>query len=132
MLRDFLEIVGTLCTENEDLGLRISKSVLLDYDYELNNPKSVFSFKDSDRKNPLDRMKHLFAFKHLKDVDTKKAERCELLVNLLALYSYKNKYETTEYDNDISLMTTQVEEEPIPEIDEALPMDVVVMGYWSA
>jgi len=129
-VRNFLEKMGSLCTEDSDLGARIGLSAVLDYDYEIKNKNSAFSYKDNDNKNIYKRMIHLFAWKYLSSVNLTKAKRCEDLITLLALYSYKNKKKTTEYDQPIALLTETIESNPIPEIDNELPMDVVVRGTW--
>lgn len=131
MLREFLKNMGHLCTNEKDVAKRIGLSAKLDFDYEIKNPHSAFAFKGNDRENPRRRMEHLFLFKHLDCVDTKKAERCELLVNLLALHHYKEKYQTEEFDEEISVMTATVKSEPIPEVDSQLPLTVVAQGWWG-
>jgi hypothetical protein len=130
-LREFLKEMGKLCTDDKILGARIGLSAILDFDHELKDPCSAFAFKSCDKNDPLKRMEHLFAWKYLPEVDRRKAERCEDLVTLLSLYSYKKKYETEVYDEPIEVMTADIQANPIPEIDSQLPLDtVVVMGTW--
>lgn len=131
MLREFLKNMGNLCTEDKVLGARIGLSAVLDFDHELKDSCSAFSMKKVDFVDPKKRMQHLFAWKYLPDVDTRKAERCELLVNLLAMNHYRNKYQTEQYDEDIKTMEATVKSEPIPEVDSQLTMDVTTKGYWS-
>jgi len=129
-LRQFFKKMGALCTEDEVLAERISALATIVYDYEVKHPTSEFSMKEQDHKTYKERTALLFLFKHLDKVDTKNAERCEALTNLLALNSYKKKYKTEEFDGNIAELKAEIIANPIESVDSELPLEVVTMGGW--
>jgi hypothetical protein len=130
-VRKFLEKMVGLCVDDELLSGRLTEHILLTYDKELKNPKSIFSMTEYDKKNPKDRLEFLFLFKHIDKVDTRKAQRCQDLIELIALHSYKNKYEAEDYDVEIRAKTMAIESQPVPEIDSQLPLETITAGVWN-
>lgn len=132
-IRKFLSEVAFKCTDCEVTAKRITKDLLLKYDYELENSDSEFSMQAVDFKNPKERIKLAFTFKHLDNVDTAKAQRAEDIVYLASLNEYKNKYETSTYDEEIEEVTRSIQAESVEEVDSLLSTDdlVVAQGSWS-
>lgn len=128
-LKEFLRNMGHLCTKDELTAKRIGLSAMLDYMYEIENPESDFAMTDKDKENPKQRIEHAFLFKHLPQVDTKKAERCELCVYLISLRSYKKKYKTDLYDTEILNAERKIASDPIPEIDQAMSVETMAGGW---
>lgn len=132
MLRDFLKNMAYACTEDEILAARIGLSAVLDFDHEMKEADCcAFSMKKVDFTNGKNRMKHLFAWKYLPEIDIKKAERCEDLVILLSLYHYKNKYKTEQFNTEIETLTASIEENPVPEVDAEMPLELTTQGLWA-
>lgn len=130
-LRDFLEEVPSVCTDDTVLAKRIAKDMLLKYDYELADADSCFAMTTSDFTEPLQRIEILFLSKYIDRVDTEKMQRAEDLVYLLSLYSYQAKYETDNYTKEIETITAKIKETPVKEVDSLISMDVVAKGFWS-
>jgi hypothetical protein len=130
-LRKFLEKVGNLVTDDELLAERITEDMLLKYDAEIKNPKSAFKMNKKDFEFPLERIELLTIAKHLDKVDSRKMQRVEDLIFLLSLYSYKNKYETTEFDSEIKLVELKIEAQPVLEVEELMNVEVATRGTWS-
>lgn len=129
MIKEFLEKAIPLCTECELTAKRLVRSITLDIDYEMNNKDSEFAMADEDFSDPFNRMSHLFLFKHMDKVDTKKAKRVESHTNLVALKSYKNKYKTADYDEAIVNLEREIASAPIPEIDAEASV-MLASGGW--
>lgn len=117
MLRDFIKNAVIATTDCVLTQKRITRSILLDFDYELNNPNSEFGMSSEDFIRPRGRMEHLFLYKYLPQVDEKKVNRFEDYLNLYALKSYKIKYKTTDFDEEIMRTEATIQSEPIVEID---------------
>ena len=131
-MREFIKDAVKACTKCEVTAKRITRSLLLDYDYEIKNPTSEFSMVEKDFANPKGRLEHAFTFKHLKQVDEKKVKRMEDYINLIALKSYKEKYETEDYDEEIETLTKSIEADPVEEIDSLITIEAVAQGVWSS
>lgn len=137
-LRKFLEKCAYACTDDEVLAERITQDMLLKYDFEVKNKKSCFKMHKNDFENPLDRMEFAFAWKNLDKVDSRKAQRMQDIVFLLSLHSYKNKYQTEDFDKQIRSLEVAIEAQPVPEV-EAVAKDVDLVaaigdstkGSWS-
>lgn len=130
MIRDFIKNAVEQCISDKVTQERITRSILLDYDYELKNPTSEFSMSKKDFINPRGRLEHLFLFKHLEQADTKKVERFEDLLNLIALYSYRKKYNTEQFDEEIQVTEARIATEPVVEVDSLISQEAAVQGFW--
>lgn len=130
-LRDFLEQVAFVCTEDKVLAKRIAKDMLLKYDYEINSPDSCFAMKPQDFEVPRERIELLFTSKYMKKVDKKKMQRAEDIVYLLSLYEYQNKYKTDKYAEEIQTVQKYIEAEPVKEVDSLMSVEVAARGFWS-
>ena len=130
-LREFLSKAVYTCTEDTMLADRITKQLLLMYDYELKEAHSVFAMTPIDLENPKGRIEYAFAFKHLRQIDEKKAQRIEDLVYLLSLNHYQNKYGTDIYAKEITTLSTAVAEDPIQEVDSLMSTEANTQGSWS-
>jgi hypothetical protein len=128
-LKNFIGKMCQLCTDDVKVAKRVDRSNSLNYDYEVEIPDSEFAMDEDDFNNPEDRMEFAFLFEKLDCVDSEKANRCKDLVNLCAFYGYKNKYNTVDYDGKINEIETKVQTNPIPEIDNELPITVARAGW---